>query len=173
MNTITIGFSKPNSFKLHAWIIEKIDGARFDHAYLKFHSASLNRDIIYQAVGKGVEFVGSALWLSTTQPVEEYQFTLDDATYTSMMQFCVDNAGVSYGFLGVLGAGMVDIAGKFGKQINNPFVKKGTLSTEFCSEIIARVLGIADPSQFNLNAANVTPNTLNKLIKSLNIPRTL
>lgn len=167
MKSIVIGFSRPIKFSLHAWIIEKIDNAPFDHAYLRFHSDNLNRDIIYQSNWRGVEFIGSTLWNTTTTPVEEYIIAVDDSEYTSMMQFCVDNAGISYGYLGTIGAGLV----KLGWRKNNPFDTE--LKTEFCSEIIARCLNVVDPAQFQLNAANITPSHLNQLFKKLNIARIL
>jgi hypothetical protein len=171
MPKIIVGFSKPIKFALHAWIIEKIDGAKFDHAYLKFNSSSLNRDIIYQATATGVDFIGSALWLKKTQPVEEYELDISPDNYKILLQFCIDNAGIPYGFLGVLGEGFVDLAAKFGKTINNPF--NDGLSSEFCSEVVVRCLATVDPAQFNLDPDNISPNDLNILIKKLGIPRIL
>lgn len=171
MKNITIGFSKPRDFKIHAWIIMKLDHAPYDHAYLKFHSDSLERDIIYQAVGKGVQFIGLTLFKTKTQPVEEYKIDVDDDKYTSMMQFCVDNAGVSYGFLQILGVACVKIMARFGKSIKNPFDKG--LQNEFCSEIVARCLMEADPKQFNMDPASISPKQLNSLIKGIQAQRIL
>lgn len=171
MSKIIVGFSKPVKFALHAWIIEKIDGAKFDHAYLRIKSSSLDRDIIYQATSKGVNFIGSTLWLQKTQPVEEYELDITPVNYKILIQFCIDNAGVPYGFRGVLGEGLVDIAAKFGKTMDNPF--NDGLASEFCSEIITRCLATVDPAQFSLDPDNISPNDLNILIKKLGIPRTL
>lgn len=163
MKTIVVGFSKPRTFKLHAWVIEKVDGAPFDHAYLRFHSESLNRDIIYQSTQKGVEFMGLTLWSQNTAPVFEFPIQVEDANYTSMMQFCVDNCGIDYGLLGVLGAGLVKLASKLRITISNPF--DNGLKSEFCSEVVARCLNTVDPAKFNLDAANITPNDLYKIIR--------
>jgi len=171
MAKVIIGFSKPTKFKLHAWIIEKIDGASFDHAYLRLTSSFLERDIIYQATSKGVDFIGSTLWLKNTRPVEEYELDITPDNYKTLIQFCIDNAGVPYGFLGVFGAGIRKIVAKFGKTINNPF--NDGLSSEFCSEIVTRCLDTIDPAQFDLNPDNITPNDLNILLKKLNIKRIL
>jgi hypothetical protein len=173
MAKIIVGFSKPIKFALHAWIIEKIDGAKFDHAYLRLALPSLDREVIYQATSKGVYFVGRTLWLQTIQPVEEYELDITPDNYKTLLQFCIDNSGVPYGFLGVIGAGIVDIAAKCGKTIKNPLVKNGVFSSEFCSEIVTRVLDTVDPVQFNLVPGNITPNDLNTLIKKLGIVRTL
>lgn len=165
MKNIIIGFSHPAKFSLHAWLIEKIDGAPFDHAYLKFHSDTYNRDIIYQSNWRGVEFIGAILWSSTTTPVQEFPMQVSDDNYTKMMQFCIDNSGISYSYLGVLGEGIRELAAKFGWSINNPFNQ--TQTTEFCSQIVTNCLNIADPTQFNLNADNISPKNLNDILKTL------
>jgi len=171
IKNIVIGFSKPSSFSLHAWIIEKIDEASFDHAYLRFHSDSLNRDVIYQANWRGVQFVGASIFSQTTTPVKEYLLTVDDSEYTSMMQFCMDNAGISYGYLAVIGDGLVDIMARLGKKIENPF--SDGAKTEFCSEIVARCLNVVDPAQFQLSADNISPNDLDQILQKLQIKRIL
>jgi hypothetical protein len=165
VKSLVIGFSKPAKFSFHAWIIEKIDNASFDHAYLKFHSDTLSRDIIYQSNWRGVEFIGSTLWQTLSIPVEEYTININDVDYTSLMQFCVDNCGISYGYLGTIGAGLV----KLGLYKTNPF--DNGLKTEFCSEIVARCLDIVDPLQFKLNPASITPKELRDFLVRLNIPR--
>lgn len=167
MKSVIIGFSKPITFKLHAWIIEKIDRAPFDHAYLRFHSDTLNRDLIYQSTQRGVEFVGLTLWQKTTIPVQEFLLLVDDSSYTQLMQFCVDNAGIPYGFMAVIGEGLV----KLGVCSTNPF--NMGLDKEFCSEIVARCLNAVDPAQFKLDAANLSPSDLNQILTSLQIPRVL
>lgn len=167
MKSIIIGFSHPSSFSLHAWLIEKIDGAPFDHAYLRFHSDNLDRDIIYQSNWRGVQFIGAILWTTTTTPVQEFSIQVSDDNYNKMMQFCVDNAGISYGYLAVIGEGIRELASKVGWNINNPFNQSQT--TEFCSQIVTNCLNIADPSQFNLDADNVSPKNLNDLLTKLKI----
>lgn len=171
MKSIIVGFSHPAKFSLHAWIIEKIDGAPFDHAYLRFHSDNLDRDIIYQSNWRGVEFIGAILWSTTTTPVQEFSLQISDDNYTKMMQFCVDNAGIGYSYLGVIGEGIRQIAGKLGWVINNPFNQ--TQTGEFCSEIVTRCLNVANPAQFNLNADNMSPKNLNDILAKLKIPEFL
>lgn len=167
MKSIIIGFSHPKSFSLHAWIIEKLDSAPFDHAYLRFNSATLNRDIIYQSNWRGVEFIGAILWSTTTTPVQEFSIQVSDDNYTKMMQFCIDNAGISYSYLGVLGEGIRELAAKFGWNINNPFNQSQT--AEFCSQITTNCLNIVDPAQFNLNADNISPKNLYNIMLQLKI----
>ena len=171
MKSITIGFSKPQVFKFYAWLIMKCDRATFDHAYLKFHSDSLDRDIIYQAVGKGVQFIGKLQFEKHSKAIEEYRLNIEENNYTTMMRFCVDNAGISYGFKEVLGLALVKLCAKFGKHIANPF-NQGA-KEEFCSEIVSRCLNEAKPDEFNIDAENISPKELNTLLKQLNVEQVL
>jgi hypothetical protein len=171
MASLVVGFSKPNKFTLHGWLIEKIDGSQFDHAYLRFKLDKINRNIICQSIDVGVQLVSEAQFATKSTPVQEYQLDLTDEQFISMFQFCIDNAGKMYSLLGVIGEGIVRIAGKFGKTISNPF--DSNEKTYFCSELVAQCLDDIDPSQFNLNANNISPDQLCSLLQQLNIQRIL
>jgi len=171
MKTIVVGFSKPKEFKLYAWLIMKCDKANFDHAYLKFYSDSLDREIIYQAIGKGVGFIGNILFHTKNESVEEFKLSVDDNKYIIMMQFCIDNSGMPYGFLEVLGMAWVKVCAKLGKTVTNPF-NKGD-KQEFCSEIVSRCLNVVKPEEFNIDVENISPKELNSLLKQLNVEQVL
>lgn len=149
----------------------KVDNSNFDHAYLRFHSDSLDREIIYQAVGKGVEFVGNVLFQSNVLPIEEFEIEIDDEKYISFMQFCVDNAGIPYGFWQVLTLGIAKILNKFNLKFNN--LNQDGLKSEFCSEIVYRCLDRIDPEHFNLDPETISPKDLNNLLKRINIKQIL
>lgn len=163
MKMVIIGFSKPKKFKLHAALIMLLDKANFDHAYLRFRSENLERDIIYQAIGKGVEFRGKTLFEHTTDIVEEYKLNVEDEKYKKLMQFCIDNAGIPYGFLQILGACIVKFFAKIGKQIKNPF--DNGLNSEFCSEIAARCLNLIEGEEIIKDVESISPKDLQTLLK--------
>jgi hypothetical protein len=169
---LIIGFSKPSSFKIHAWLIEKLDGSTFDHAYLRFYlNHNVNREIVFQSIDVGVQLVSQNEFSSKSTPVIEYQLDISEEQYTSLLQFCIDNAGKSYSLWGVIGEGLVKLFSKFGWGIKNPFDSRD--KTYFCSELVAQCLNYINPSKFNLNADNISPNDLNKLLTSLNMKRVL
>ena len=148
-----------------------IDRSPFDHAYIRTHSTSIDRDIIYQSIWKGVEFVGNTVFSQMAIPVEEYELDIDDDKHKDFLQFCIDNSGVSYDLFGVIGLGISKLLKLIKINIKNPF-DDGKIS-EFCSEIVARCLNNVDPTQFNLDAENISPKDLNTIIKSLNLKRVL
>jgi len=168
---LVIGFSHPKKFSLHGELIEKIDNAPFDHTYIKFYSQELDRTIIYQSNWRGVGFIGEPLFLSTTQPIYEFQLEIDDQKFISLKQYYVDNVGIPYSLLGVLLLGIDEILSKFKININN--LLRDKLSSAFCSEIVYRCLNEIDPEDFNLNPATISPKDLYNLLKKLNIKQIL
>jgi hypothetical protein len=169
--SVIIGFSKPNNFTLHGWLIEKIDGSQFDHAYLRFQLDGINRNVVCQSIDVGVQLVSEAQFATKSTPVEEYQLNITEAQFISMFQFCLDNTGKMYSLWGVIGEGIVRLVAKFGKTISNPF--DSNEKTYFCSELVAQCLDNIDPSQFNLNANNISPDQLCSLLQQLKIQRIL
>jgi hypothetical protein len=170
MNLI-IGFSHPRKFSLHGWIIEKVDGVPYDHAYLRFNLDKVQRNIVFQSIAVGVQLVSESEFEGLCTPLEEYQLYITEAQFISMFQFCIDKAGKPYGLLDVIGLGIAKILNKIGIRKSNPFYEGD--ANYFCSQIIAQCLDNIDPSQFNINADNTSPSDLNSLLKQLNIKRIL
>lgn len=171
MKTIIIGFSRPKKFKLHAWFIMKLDRVNFDHAYLRFHSGNFDREIIYQAIGKGVQFIGNNLFQSINDSIEEYEIEIDQEQHVKLMQFCIDNSGIPYGLLQVLGVGLVKLLSRVHITISNPF--GDGLKTEFCDEIIGRCLNQINKTEFDYDFENLTPSDLKDILVKSNIKRIL
>lgn len=170
--SLIVGFSKPKSFKLHAWLIEKIDGkSNFDHAYLRFYLDTIDRELVYQSIAIGVQIISQNEFKNQSNSVEEYELNISEEQYISLLQFCIDNAGKAYSVFGVIGEGLVKLCSKIGWNIKNPFDSRE--KTYFCSELIAQCLNHINPLQFNLNADNISPNDLNVILKQLNLKRIL
>ena len=96
MKTIIIGFSTPKKFKLLSWLICKIQKTEYSHVYLQYHSDSLDRDIIYQASGLQVNFVGKNLFDQDHVTIAEFTLEVPDDIYTRSLQTAVDKAGFPY-----------------------------------------------------------------------------
>lgn len=171
MKSLIIGFSKPKKLSLHGWIIEKIDGTLFDHAYIKFNLDKIQRDIVFQSIAIGVQLVSKSHFEGLCKPVEEYELDITEDQFISMFQFCIDKAGKPYGLLDVIGLGISKLLYKIGIKKSNPFYEGD--ANYFCSQIVMQCLNIIDPIRFNLNADNTSPSDLNNLLKQLNITRIL
>lgn len=169
---IIVGFSKPVKFTLHGWLIMKIDEAPFDHAYIRVKLDKLQREIVFQSIAIGIQIVSVTEFETLSQPIEEYELDVSEEQFISLLQFCIDNSGKSYGLLAVIGLGIAKLLGKIGIKINNPF-GEGKTSSEFCSEVITSALDNIDPKDFNLDPDNVSPEDLCILLQKLNMKRVL
>jgi len=119
-------------------------GTPYSHVYMKFDSQSFNRTLIYEAVGSGVRFIGFDRWKNHAVEVKSYSFEVCEKSYTKLMQYCIDNSGIEYGFFQNIG---IVIANIFRKKYN------ALTDGENCSEIIGEILalnGYKFDKEFNL-----------------------
>lgn len=132
MKKITIGFSKSTKkFAIGSVLIRWYMQTPYSHVYMKFDSPSLNRTLIYEAVGAGVRFIGSHRWKEHAEEVASFELEISDENYKKLMQFCVDNAGIEYGFYQNLGILLANMCAS----------NKNTLTDGInCSEAIGEIL---------------------------------
>lgn len=134
---IIIGFSRPTAkFQFFADAIMIVDGSNFAHAYIRFHSDSYDRDLVYQASGLRVNFIGWSLFQSQEVITKEFIIPVSVETKQKVIQFAIDNVGMPYSLGAALGIALVKLASLFGKKIKNPVSQKGY----FCSELAAIIL---------------------------------
>lgn len=127
------GFFKPIS-----WLIRLCENTPFSHVCLSWDSHSLQRSLVYEAVGSGVRFLGSKQFLNHVDVVKSFYFPVGEDAKRVMIQFCVDQSGSSYSKCHLIGLGLMRLAKLFGKRIANPF-KDGEYS-QVCVEAIVRAL---------------------------------
>jgi hypothetical protein len=155
MKTLTIGFSKSKKFlPIGSWAIRAYMGTEYSHVYLRFYSESLSRSLIYEAVGKGVRFVGLPIWKQHSEEVKSYDIVVNDESYLKTLQYCVDNAGIEYGYLQNLGVFISDIL-----NLNKNPLDKG----KNCSEAVAEMLhleGYEINKEYNL----ITPLDIDNIL---------
>lgn len=139
MKTITVGFSKPKKMNLFAAAIIFLFRTKFDHVYIKFHSESYEKDLIYQASKMIINFMGTNVFNSENDVIEEFEVSISDENLKSMIQFAIDNAGKSYSVREAIGLGVVRVIKNiYGITVNNPF-KDGT-NKYVCSVLVSYIL---------------------------------
>lgn len=157
MSTVYVGFSKRRGFSPLSSMIMWLEGTKFSHAYIRIRSDSIDRDLIYQATGAGVYFIGKALFEEHSETVEEYPLDMSDDARTRMLQWSVDNAGKPYGKRQMVGLGLVLLARMVGVRVKNPFTNGN--KAYVCCELVAEALknlgvpGADQIDQVDLNAA--------------------
>ena len=132
MRKITIGFSKSKKkFAVGSALIRWYMGTPYSHVYLKFEAKSYNRYLVYEAVGTGVRFVGIANWEKDYEEVTSFEIKISDESYKKIMQYCIDNSGLRYGYMQNVGILIADIF----KLSSNPLTDGNN-----CSEVIGQIL---------------------------------
>ncbi len=137
MKQVIVGFSRPKTWKPFAEAIMAAYRTDYDHVYLKFHSDTYQRDIIYQASSVMVNFMGTDVFDANNEVVKEFTIQMSDESYVKMMQFCIDAAGTPYSIKLVLGFAWVVVNKWFGKIIPNPVQGSGLY---VCSVIVAYIM---------------------------------
>jgi hypothetical protein len=135
MSKIIVGFSKPTgTFKPAAWLIRKWQKTEFSHVYIKIPRAS-GIDVVYQASGAQVNFMGAKAFKAHAIVVKEFEFEITPEARDKFFDEAIENSGAPYSVLMGLGMGLARCF-SFEK---NPFYKKG----EFvCSALVALALPI-------------------------------
>lgn len=162
MKQITVGFSRPKSWKPFAWLIMTAYGTPYDHVYIKFHSDSCQRDIIYQASKMMVNFVGTTVFESENIVVKEFKLQISDENYLALMQFAIDNAGKPYSMKEVLGLAWVRINAWVGRKIENP-LKSGD-SMWVCSIIADYIIQNFSEKKSSIDYEDMSPKDVYDLL---------
>jgi len=134
IDTVTIGFSRPKNklLPVGSWAIRAFMKTPYSHVYIRFYSESINRTLIYEAVGTGgVRFVGFNLWSSQAEELKSYTLQVKKCNSTTLLQELVDDCGMKYGYLQNFGIFLASVLG----WNKNPW-RKG----RNCSEIVAKFL---------------------------------
>lgn len=162
MEIITIGFSRPKKWQPFAWLIMKGYNIPYDHVYVKFHSDSYDRDLIYQASSTMINFMSPAIFLDRNIVVKEFDFAVTQNKKTEIIQYCIDNAGVPYGKKQALGLAWVRINDLCGNKIKNPF-RDGRMS-EVCCEAAAIILRDLMDIKIDIDLDTINPKELYELL---------
>lgn len=165
MQTITIGFSKPNTWKPFAWLIMRAYSTPYDHVYIRIHSDKYERDLIYQASSIMVNFMSPEVFDASNITINSFKLSISDESYKSLMQFCIDNAGKPYGIKDILGLSWVRINDWLGRTVKNPFNDGGT--TYVCSELVSTILVDFTDIKLNKDTADMTPLDVYNVMLSL------
>lgn len=169
MGNLIVGFSRPKKFKLFAWAIMKAYGIDYDHVYVKFHSDTYDRDIIYQASSTMVNFMSNKIFDENNITVAEYTVAIPDDKQKALIQFAMDNAGKPYGILDCVGLAAIRLADLlFHKKIKNPFGDGG--KTYVCCELGAYILEEFANLQIKYDLDSINPKELRSAMDELSRP---
>lgn len=159
MKTLIIGFSKPKSnWAIGSFLIRLFEKCDFSHAFIRWHSESLDRDLIYQASHGMVHFISGSKFDDSVTTVTQYTFDLTPIQSKNIVQKCIDLAGTKYGTLQLFGMAFERITG-----IRNPF-RDGS-RTYVCSELVGEVL--KQIHSIDLDLEYIGPKELKDLVSKI------
>lgn len=162
MNNIVIGFSKPKSIWVpFAWLIRLFTWCPFSHAYIRYENTYANRNVVFQASGLKVNYMGQPMFDGEEDVYAEFNISVSDATKLGVIQFAIDNVGAPYAVGQILGFPIVWLMGMFGKKIKNPFYSG---SNYFCSEMVCDILNEINGT--TLDCSVMTPKDVYEYVLS-------
>lgn len=170
-SSVIVGFSRPKAWlEPFSWLIRIVEGnpikwCPFSHAYIKYYNSYADRWEIFQASGIKVNFVGETLFDSEEVIYKEFTIPISNAAKLSTVQFAVDNVGLPYGVMEIVGFGWVMLMNAFGKKVKNPF---STNSAWFCSQLTETVLNEIMNDADQLDPAVCSPKDLYSFLESKN-----
>jgi len=150
MTTLVVGFSKRKGFAPLSWVIMLCEGTKFSHTFIHVYADSIERDLIYQATGSGVHFVGRKAFDECAEVIESYPIQISEEDKKKLLQWSVDNAGKPYGYWQIVGLGLIRLAKLIGLRIKNPF-SNGDKAYVCCELVVAALkhLGMKGPDQLD------------------------
>lgn len=166
MKTLTIGFSKSSKkFGIFSWIIMWAEGTAYSHAYLKYPCAwKPETQIYFQASHTSVNFMSGKRFLAEETVIQEFCFTVDDAKFAKMQDFCLDKSAEPYGLMTIFGFAYKIIANRLGLKVRNPV--RNAKQTPVCSQLIAELLADLDVT-IPLEIDDITPKDLFPIVQAL------
>ena len=141
---IRIGFSKRDMFfsKFLRWAEKR----PYSHCYLRYQNHVTGQDLILHAAVLSIH----TLTLENFKKhgnviVKEYMYEVtDQAKIKDLLTFVYNQSGTPYGWVQLVGMGLVKLAAFFGKKIKNPLAdkKKTMVCSEFCAYAV-KISGIS------------------------------
>lgn len=158
MKDLVVGFSRPKTWKIFAWIIMKLLKTPYDHVYLRLYLHSYEREIIYQASGSRVNFMNFNIFENENDIIKEFNITTSEENYIKLLQFCIDNVAKPYSLKEAFGLGLTRIAKFFGLKIENPFKEQN--NSYVCSVIASYIIENFTPIDLPENFQDMDPKDL-------------
>jgi hypothetical protein len=134
--TLRIEFTQPvgKICPVFSYGIRAIQGTKYSHVRLRWVN-STGRDVVYEASGSSVKFVGTlAQEHHQVKVIKYYEIDLDREHYRGLIDLCMTYADVTYGVVQIIG---MLIAYTFDMK-KNPF-SDGKYA-QVCSELVGRFL---------------------------------
>ena len=135
MQDVYIGFSKTRKwFAIFSWLIRLFERTPYSHVYLSWTPNSIGTPVVYEASGAMLKFLNKNIFDKKNKTIESYRIVIDNNEKKALVKWCLENAGVDYGFTQLFGIALQRIF----NLSRNP-LSQGRKS-QVCSELVGSVL---------------------------------
>jgi hypothetical protein len=153
VDSIVIGFSKPKSwFVPFSWLIQLVTWCPFSHAYIRYLDSYTGQNLIFQAKGLLVNFIGQTMFDTEESVYAEFSIPVSNATKLTTVRYAINEVGSPYGVWEIFGFAWVLFMRIFGKSVSNPF---SSSSSFVCSQLVADVLN--EINETDLDSSAMSP----------------
>lgn len=173
MSKIYIGFSRPkDGFKPFSSLIRLMLCTPYSHTYIKFYSETYDRNLIYQESGSQINFISEKAFNEIEIITDEFEIEVTSETKQKTVQYAIDNLGIPYGILQIIGIGYYMLQKRLGKNPDSNIFTDGPMKM-VCSELVGRIL-IEIGLTINENPDIITPKDIYEFLeKQSNIKHTV
>jgi hypothetical protein len=139
VNKVSIGFSRPKSWKPFAKAIMLVEGTNYSHVFVTWRCTNIKRRKVFEAIGSGIRILSNVVFKQKAEIVELYHFYVSDEVLFEIEQAAHDMSGRPYGYKAILGLTIMRAFNLFNRVFGikgrqgNPF-KDGEYS-QVCVEI--------------------------------------
>jgi len=129
-----IDFTTPEKANIFSSLIKYFQKTKYSHIRLRWTN-STGREVIYEASGTEIKFLGTIAQKQRSNKIlKTYKIELNRDEYRSLIDVCMELAGIKYGKNQVVGILLVNL---FNLK-TNPF--SDGRKSQVCSELVARIL---------------------------------
>jgi hypothetical protein len=166
MEQISIIFSRASSeTAIFSKLIMATEGTQYSHVAIRMKDSETGQIVYYQASHTMVNEMSEYEFLSQETIIDRFDFQVDYQIKVAAKTFAINNLGVPYGVLSILGLALVQAAKWIGISIHNPFKQNG--QTYVCSQFVATMLETVDGVNLPENIDDITPADLYPIVQNL------
>jgi len=138
----------------------------YSHVYVRWKSVETNVEVVYEASGMNLHFTNISTFKYKSVSTHEYKFTVTKAQYYKMLQFCMENAGVDYGYKQLVGIAWVKLNRVFRREISNPY--GDNRKSQVCSEVTGYILEDTMELDVPVNLDVAGPRDIDDFLREIN-----
>jgi hypothetical protein len=155
VHQLRIQFTTPaRGLKPVSWLIRRILGTKYSHVLARWKGAQGKVDIVWEAAGDGIRFLGPVAHVGKYNVIKEYIVELNKAEYARLIEYTHRYAHVEYGKLQLLGM----LFARIFRMKRNP-LSSGEAS-QVCSEAVGGLLKYVKGWELDINLDVYGPDKL-------------